>query len=116
MFDISYRDQAVSKLGIDALNAVTTIELAEGLQVVSGAVQVMVFDDQIGQLGGLSTQACGQYLLAPAVEGRVSTEQLEALGFEAKFRSDGSYYWFRRGHDQFDGFFDAIAGMTGRTV
>ena len=113
MIHVNPKGLAITRLDSSALAAVEAIQLTEGLYVESGAVQVMIFHERIGQLGGISTDRRGQYILASAVAGRITSERLQELGFRYKTRSDGSHYWYRPGHVDFRNFFAAFEEMTG---
>jgi len=116
MIHVNPRGLAITRLSSSALAAVETIQLTEGLHVESGAVQVMIYHERIGQLGGFSTKRYGQYILASAAAGRIATERLQELGFRFKTRGDGSHYWYRPRHTNFRNFFAALEEMTGLVI
>lgn len=116
MFQFNPNGLAITRLGSAALTAVEAMQSTEGLYVESGAVQVMIYHERIGQLGGISTDRRGQYILTSAVAGRISTECLQDLGFRCETRTDGSPYWYRPGHDDFHGLFTALEEMTGLII
>jgi hypothetical protein len=107
---------AITRLSPSALGAVELLHVTDGLYVESGSVQVMIFHERIGQLGGLSTVPRGQYILASAVVGRITAERLQELGFLYATRNDGSHYWYRPGHMDFRGLFTALGEMTGLAI
>ena len=112
MFHLNPTGLAITRLGPTALGAVQALQSSEGLYVESGAVQVMIYHERIGQLGGLSTKPHGQYILASAVAGRITIDRLQELGFRYKTRGDGSHYWYRTGHADFRNFFAALEEIT----
>ena len=109
MFHLNPNGLAITRLDSSALYAVEALQSVDGIYIESGAVQVMIFHERIGQLGGLSTDRRGQYILASAVAGRITVECLQELGFRYKTRSDGSHYWYRPGHVSFG----CLASLTG---
>ena len=116
MFDINPTGRALTRLGSTAIAAVETLQSVDGLSVVSGKVQVMIFPKNVGRLGGISTKPRGQYILASAVAGRVSPERLRNLGFCYKVEKKGHRYWFRTGHTDFRNFFVALEELTGLAI
>jgi hypothetical protein len=116
MFHLNPNGLAITRLDSSALDAVEALQSVDGLYVESGAVQVMIFHERIGQLGGLSTDRCGQYILASAVAGRITVERLQELGFRYATRNDGSHYWYRPGHVDFHGLFKALGEITGVVI
>ncbi len=116
MIHVNPKGLAITRLGSSALAAVEAMQSTEGLYVESGAVQVMIFHERIGQLGGISTDRRGQYILTSAVAGRVSPERLNNLGFCYKVEKNGHRYWFRAGHTDFRNFFAALEEMTAQAI
>ncbi len=114
MFDVTPTGKAISHLGPTALSTVEFLQAIDNFFVEAGEIQVMIFHDQIGQLGGISTHRRGQYILTSAVAGRISTERLESLGFHSKRRADGSLYWYRPGHKDFRALITALEEISGR--
>ncbi len=116
MFDINPTGRALTWLGSTALAAVEALQSTEGLYVEPRAVQVMIFHERIGQLGGISTDRRGQYILASAVAGRITIKQLHGLGFHHKVETSGHRYWYRRGHNDFRNLFAALGEITGLVI
>jgi hypothetical protein len=113
MIHLNLKGLAITRLGSSALAAVEAMKSTKGLYVETGAVQVMIFHERIGQLGGISTDRREQYIIASAVSGRITSERLQDLGFRYETRGDGSHYWYRPGHVDFQNFFAAFEEITG---
>jgi len=107
---------AITRLDSTALAAIAALQSVDNLYVESGAVQVKIFHEHFGQLGGLSTKPRGQYVLVPAISDRTSRERILDIGFHCRWRSNGTPYLYRSRHDDFRSLFAAIEEITGLVI
>ena len=104
----------ISHLGPRARSLFETYQMTSLYEVKTGKVQLMLYHSDLGKIGGLCTKPNGQYLLYSPAHDIIGSPRLSQLDFELRYRSDGSLFWWKQGHNHLGGFITAVREITER--
>jgi hypothetical protein len=89
-----------------------TYQMTKVYEVKVGKVQLMLCHHELGKIGGLCTKPNGQYLLASPAHDIIGSPRLSQLDFALRYRSDGSPFWWKLGHNHLGSFITAVREIT----
>lgn len=104
MEDCAGLEILLSRLNARVRTSIVALEKSGRYSLKPGRVQLMIFDDHYGKVGGINTKDRHCYVLKTFAERHFAPELLISLGFRLVQRSNGTLFWRKYGADDLEAF------------